>query len=68
MTTQLIYVIGGDICIHQPGNTGFSDAVVGDVAFDACAFRCFREKFAKLVFTQGSFFDTTRDFLAFVCD
>ena len=55
MTTQLSYVIGGDICIHQPGNTAFSDALVGDVAFDARAFRCFWEEFANLVFTQGSF-------------
>jgi hypothetical protein len=64
MTTQLSYVIGGDICIHQPGNTAFSDALVGDVAFDARAFRCFWEEFAN----PRELFDTTLDFLAIVCD
>ena len=51
MATQLSYVIGGDFCSHQTGNTGFSDAVVRDVAFDACIFLRFRQKFANLVFT-----------------
>ena len=56
MTAQLSHIVAWNICIHQPGNTRFPDAVITDVAFDACVFRCFWEKFSNLVFTQGRFF------------
>lgn len=57
MTNHTSYLIGWTtLHTHQRENTGFPNAVFGGVAFGANAFRCFRQKFANILSTQGRSF------------
>jgi hypothetical protein len=55
MTTQLSYVIGGDICIHQPGNTGFLTLWLVMLPSMPALFAAFERNLPNLFLPKGAF-------------
>ncbi len=52
VTTKLSNVIDGDFCIHEAGNTCFSNGVVSNISLQACSLCCCLHQFTNFVFAE----------------